>query len=189
MSMNVNIIAIILIVITLALFARVWVPWGVSASGNLVSRETLSVLGRLRMHGPAASLLYLVAITLLVMDRIGLLSVLVVTGLLGLLLALPVRYVMTSQGIRAAWTPFRRWTEFGGVARRRGGVRLQGVAGARPLNVWLSGGRDDDDFVLLLRQLVRGSYKGQLGPEAAAPQGEAVPSGRGPIGMAGAGGD
>ena len=66
MSMNVNIIAIILIVITLALFARVWVPWGVSASGNLVSRETLSVLGRLRMHGPAASLLYLVAITLLV---------------------------------------------------------------------------------------------------------------------------
>ncbi|MDQ3413058.1 MAG: hypothetical protein M3509_13180, partial [Chloroflexota bacterium] len=87
MSMNVNIIAIILIVITLALFARVWVPWGVSASGNLVSRETLSVLGRLRMHGPAASLLYLVAITLLVMDRIGLLTVLVVTGLLGLLLA------------------------------------------------------------------------------------------------------
>src|SRR3712207_7517250 len=40
---------------------------------------------------------------------------------------------------------------------RSDGVRLQGVAGARPLTVWLSGGRDDDEFVLLLRQLVRGS--------------------------------
>lgn len=53
------------------------------------------------------------------------------------------------------------------MARRRGGVRLQGVAGARPQMIWLSGGRDDDEFVLLLRQLVRGSYKGSFGPEAA----------------------
>ena len=50
----------------------------------------------------------------------------------------------------------RRWTEFGGVTRRRGGVRLQGVAGARGTTIWLSGNRDDDETVLLLRQLVRG---------------------------------
>ena len=75
---------------------------------------------------------------------------------------------------------------FGGVARRPGGVCLQGVAGARSLGLWLSGGRDDDDFVLLLRQLVRGSYKGHLGPETDVTA-SAVPSG--PIGMAGTGGD
>jgi hypothetical protein len=76
------------------------------------------------------------------------------------------------------------------VARRRSGVRLQGVAGARPLTVWLSAGRDDDEFVLLLRQLVRGSYKGRLGPEAGMPAPEAVPSSStGPIGIAGAGAD
>jgi hypothetical protein len=115
---------------------------------------------------------------------------LVVLTLLALLLALPMRYTLTSRGIRAGWTPFRRWTEFGGVARRRGGVRLQGVAGARPLTVWLSGGRDDDDFVLLLRQLVRGSYKGHLGPEAGTPVADAIHSAAsaGPIGIAGAGG-
>ena len=188
--MTVNAIALILVAVTLALFSRVWVPWGERASGNLVGRETLSVLGRLRMHRPAVVLVFLVAIVLFVAGKIGVLTVLLVTALLGLLLLLPVRYTMTSRGIRAAWTPFRRWTEFGGVARRRGGVRLQGVAGARPLTVWLSGGRDDDEFVLLLRQLVRGSYKGNLGPEASSLAPEGVPSASaGPIGIAGAGGD
>ena len=185
--MNVNVVAFIIIAAALALFLRVWIPWGERASGNLVSRQTLSLLGRLRMHGPAALALWLIAIVLLIAGRIAPLTALIVTGLLAILLSLPVRYTMTSRGIRAAWTPFRRWTEFGGVARRRGGVRLQGVAGARPLTIWLSGGRDDDDFVLLLRQLVRGSYKGQLGPDAGAPFPEPAAA-PGPVGMAGAGG-
>jgi hypothetical protein len=157
--MNLNAFALILLAVTLALFLRIWVPWGERASGNLVGRQTLAVLGRLRMHGPSVGLVFTASVVLLALGKIAPLTFLLVTALLALLLALPVRYTMTSRGIRAAWTPFRRWTEFGGVARRPGGVRLQGVAGARPLNVWLSGGRDDDEFVLLLRQLVRGSYK------------------------------
>ena len=188
--MNVNAIALILLAVALGLFSRVWVPWGERPSGNLVGRETLSVLGRLRMHGPTVGLVFVASVVLLALGKIGPLTFLLVTALLALLLALPVRYTMTSRGIRAAWTPFRRWTEFGGVARRRGGVRLQGVAGARPLTIWLSGGREDDEFVLLLRQLVRGSYKGRLGPEAGVLANEAAPSpGPGPIVIAGAGGD
>lgn len=189
MNVNLNVVALILIAATLALYLRLWTPWGGRASGNLVSRQTLALFGRLRMHGPVTLILWLVALVLLTLGMIDLLTWLVVSGLLVLLLAIPVRYTMTSHGIRVAWTPFRRWTEFGGVARRRGGVRLQGVAGARPLTIWLSGGRDDDDFVLLLRQLVRGSYKGQLGPEAGGPlPTPATSAGSGPIGMAGAGG-
>lgn len=186
-----NTIALILIIATLALFVRAWVPWGERASGNLVRRVPLSVLGRLRMHGPAAAVIIIVAVAALALGWIGPVVILLIVGLLALLLALPVAYTVTSRGIRAGWTPFRRWTEFGGVARRSGGVRLQGVAGARPQTVWLSGGRDDDDFVLLLRQLVRGSYKGRLGPEAGIPIVDPVPtpSGTGPIGIAGAGGD
>src|SRR5215213_7783509 len=172
--MNVNAIALILLAVTLAQFFRIWVPWGERASGNLVGRETLSVLGRLRMHGPSVALVCVTSVGLLALGKIGPLTFLLVTALLALLLALPVRYTMTSRGIRAAWTPFRRWTEFGGVSRRRGGVRLQGVSGAR----------DDDEFVLLLRQLVRGSYKGRLGPEAGVPANEAAPAtGPDPIGI------
>jgi hypothetical protein len=183
-------ISILLILATLALFTRVWVPWGGRASGNLVRRESLSLYGRLRMHGPPALLRLVAALVLLVSGWIDLATLLVVAALLALLFLLPLRYTLTATGIRAGWTPFRRWTEFGGVARRPGGVRLQGVAGARPLTVWLSGGRDDDDFVLLLRQLVRGSYKGQFGPEAGIPLDSGAPApGPGPVGIAGAGGD
>jgi hypothetical protein len=192
-TMPMNLIAFTLLLATLALYTRVWVPWGGGASGHLVRRERLSLLGRLNMHGPAAALLIILGNFALVMRWIAPLPVFVMAALLVLLIALPMRYTLTSTGIRAGWTPFRRWTEFGGVARRRGGVRLQGVAGARPLTVWLSGGRDDDDFVLLLRQLVRGSYKGKLGAEAgapaSAPHSTSPSTGPGPVGIASAGGD
>lgn len=180
-----NGIGIILIIATLALFTRIWSPWGDRASGQLVRQEHLSLLGRLRMHGPAAALLLAAVLIALILGWTDPVTMVAIIALLALLLALPMRYTLTSQGIRAGWTPFRRWTEFGGVARRRSGVRLQGVAGARPLTVWLSGGRDDDDFVLLLRQLVRGSYKGHLGPEAGTPVMGAAPT---TIGIVGAGG-
>jgi len=184
-----NAISLIFILATLALFTRIGLPWGARASGNIVRQEHLSLLGRLRMHGPLMALLVVATVAAVVSGWVSPLTLLVVVGLCALLLALPVRYTVTSRGIQAGWTPFRRWTEFGGVARRRGGVRLQGVAGARPQVVWLSGGRDDDEFVLLLRQLVRGSYKGHLGPEAATTAGESMPvsTASGPIGMAGAG--
>jgi len=187
----VNTIAFIFIIASLALYTRVWLPWGESVSGNLVRRVPLSLWGRLRMHGPPAAVVFVAAAVATALGWISPWALLLVAGLLALLFALPVTYTVTARGIRAGWTPFRRWTEFGGVARRRGGVRLQGVAGARPQTVWLSGGRDDDDFVLLLRQLVRGSYKGHLGPEASTSPVDPVPAptGTGPIGIAGAGGD
>ncbi|HEV2127858.1 MAG TPA: hypothetical protein VGR22_04485, partial [Thermomicrobiales bacterium] len=39
--------------------------------------------------------------------------------------------------------------------------RLQGAAGARDLQVWLSGSRGDDEFILLLRRMITGAYKGR----------------------------
>lgn len=188
---QVNPIGIVLIIATLTLFTRLWTPGGGPAIGQLVRQEPLSILGRLRMHGPAAVALLVTSLVALALGWIGPLTLLIVVALLAILLALPMRYTVTSQGIRPGWTSFRRWTEFGGVARRSGGVRLQGVAGARPQTIWLSGGRDDDDFVLLLRQMVRGSYQGRFGPEAGIPAAgpAAAAPGSGPIGIAGAGGD
>ena len=176
---------LIFILVTVTIFLRLWTPWGEGPSGNIVRIERLSLFGRLRMHGG------LIAVTLgttLIAAYLGLITawtVVVVAALLALLVCLPLHYTLTSQGIRSGGTPFRRWTEFGGVVRRPGGVRLQGVAGARPLTVWLSGGRDDDEFVHVLRQLVRGSYKGELGPDAAVAPAGAAP---GTVQIAGVGG-
>ena len=146
------------------LFGRVWIPWATAPRGDLIRRERLSLFGRLRLHaGPTMLVLALTlggwAAGLIPGTVVALLAVAI-----AVLIALPVRYILTTDGIAVGRTPFRRWTEFGGVARRRGGVQLQGVAGARGTRVWLSGSRGDDEFVLLLRQLVRGSYKGHVGP-------------------------
>lgn len=180
---------LILIIAAGALYTRVWLPWGEKASGNVVRLESLSHFGRLRMHGPHVAALCLVAILSALLGWVNPIVALLAMAMAVGVIFMPVRYTVTTTGIRSGGTPFRRWTEFGGVARRAGGVRLQGVAGARPQTIWLSGGRDDDEFVLLLRQLVRGSYKGFMGPDAApAPDAMPVAPGPGPIGIAGAGG-
>lgn len=160
-----NAIALILILLTLALFLRVWTPWGASPTGNLVHRQPLSLYGRLRMNALPGALLVGAALLAAFMHLVAPWLPIVVAALVAVLLTIPMHYTLTSHGIQAGQTGFRRWTEFGGVSRRRGGVRLQGVAGARPMTVWLSGSREDDDFVLLLRQLVRGSYQGRVATE------------------------
>jgi hypothetical protein len=186
----INVTALILIIAAGALYTRVWLPWGERASGNLVRLETLSLFGRLRMHGPHVAALCVLAVMTAVLGWVNPIVALLAMAIAASVIFMPVQYVVTTTGIRSGGTPFRRWTEFGGVARRSGGVRLQGVAGARPQTIWLSGGRDDDEFVLLLRQLVRGSYKGFMGPDAALVS-EPLPSapGPGPVGIAGAGAD
>lgn len=181
---------LILIIAAGALYTRVWLPWGERASGKLIRMESLSLFGRLRMHGPHVAALCVLAILTALLGWVNPVVALMAMVIAVSVIFMPVHYTLTSAGIRSGGTPFRRWTEFGGVARRPGGVRLQGVAGARPQTIWLSGGRDDDEFVLLLRQLVRGSYKGFLGPDTAvASDALATATGAGPIGIAGAGGD
>jgi hypothetical protein len=146
-------------------FASLVRPWPIHGRGPVIRREAVTLLGRLRMLG--RPLLLLVALAV-VGWRLGHASVwavaAVVVGAVALLAA-PVSYTLTPEGIRLGRLPLRRWTEFAGVARRRWSVRLQGV-GARGMTVWLSGDREDDEFVLLLRQLVRGSYQGWIDPEA-----------------------
>src|SRR3954467_15843968 len=113
--MNMNGTALILLAVTLALFSRIWVPWGERASGNLVGCETLSVLGRLRMHGPSVGLVFVASVVLLALGKIGSLTLLLVTALLALLLALPVGDPMTSRAIRAGWSSYLGWTVFAPV--------------------------------------------------------------------------
>ena len=80
---------------------------------------------------------------------------------LAFLVATPVRYTLSPSGIQLGWTPARRWTEFAGVSRAPWGARLQGVPGAPDMRIWLSGTLGDDEFVLLLRRMITGAYKGK----------------------------
>lgn len=78
-----------------------------------------------------------------------------------LMLSIPISYRLTTVGIRIGKGQFRRWTEFASVRRSRYGARLIGSQRAASYPIYLSGNREDDDFVLTLKNLVRDSYKGQ----------------------------
>lgn len=143
-------------------------PWRIRERGPVIRREAVTALGRMRMLWRPLLLLVLLAITGWWVGVVsGWAAIALVVGSVAFL-ALPVSYTLTPEGIRLGRLPLRRWTEFAGVARRRWSVRLQGIGGggSRGMTVWLSGDRDDDEFVLILRQLVRGSYQGWIDPEA-----------------------
>jgi hypothetical protein len=78
------------------------------------------------------------------------------------ILAVPQSYVVTTRGIRTGRGNFRRWTEFAGVHRSAAGATLKTIRRGPGMPIWLSGSRDDDEFVHLLRTMIRDSYKGKL---------------------------
>ena len=145
-------------------YGRVFRPAAGPAPGEVVRREMAPLLARLRLHGGPAGAVLVLAGAAVGLGSASATTGLVVIGAVALLLCLPGRYTFTTEGIQLGRTRVRRWTEFGGVARRPGGARLQGISGARGLTVWLAGARDADETILLLRQMVRGSYKGDIGP-------------------------
>lgn len=172
---------LLLLLVVLLSFGRIYVPWASPPLGTVVLRRPLTLLARLRLHRGVALVAVAVAAVGVATGRVHPWSVLVAIALLVVLLDLPVDCALTDLGIAVGRTRFRRWTEFGGVSRRPGGARLQGVAGTRRLTIWLADSRDDDDFVLLLRRCVRDAYKGDLRdagqPEAAGgPNGASPPS-------------
>ncbi len=81
-----------------------------------------------------------------------------------LVLATPAHYVMTDRGIRAGWTPFRRWTEFAGLSVRKGNIRLQPISGFARLEMTLPGRFEDADIVSEMRTLIRLGYQGTEEP-------------------------
>jgi hypothetical protein len=85
------------------------------------------------------------------------------------LVAMPQAYVLTTRGIRTGHGNFRRWTEFAGVHRSAAGATLQPIRRGPGLPIWLSGSREDDEFVYQLRTLIRDSYKGKIPPAPAEP--------------------
>jgi hypothetical protein len=156
-----SLFALLPALIVVWMVTHVWTPWGGRPRGAVVWVVPLSLLARVRMFGRAASIGLALDI---VGVRFGWIEWPIALALAVALLvvpALPNRYVLTTEGIGVGRAAFRRWTEFGGVSRRPGGIRLGGVAGGRGMTVWLSCGRDDDAFVLVVRRLLRGSYKGQ----------------------------
>jgi hypothetical protein len=152
---------LILIPLMLLPWLRIARPGGDALDGRIVFRSPVPLLARMRMHAVPAAIVLLAAVALDAFGDLPWWGVLLALASVVALVAYPFDYTLTTLGIQMGRTRFRRWTEFAGVSRAPGGARLQGVAGVRDRRIWLSGSRGDDEFLALLRRMIRNAYKGQ----------------------------
>ncbi len=152
--------AAILILLLSFSWLRVVRPSASAPTGPDIMTYPIPLLARLRMQAMPASVAVLLGGALRLYWHETWLWMAVVAVSTLLLLGLPMRYTLTSNGIRMSWTTFRRWTEFAGVRRATGGARLVGGHKQRDLHIWLSGSRGDDEFLLFMKQMIQDAYKG-----------------------------
>lgn len=132
-----------------------------TTEGEILLRVPVPVLARLKMLWLPIGMSLLVLAFGVVAGRISWWICMIYLGMNTVVLAIPVSYTLTTVGIRAGKGVFRRWTEFAGVRRSPSGAVLQGAQRASSYPIFLSGNREDDDFVLTLKHLVQDSYKGR----------------------------
>ncbi len=150
---------VLLITAFLLLVLRIVRPWRIKPIGPVLRRHPVTLLGRLRMMGRQFLIVVGVGLLLWAVGWANGWLVLGIALIEASLILMPVHYDLTSDGIRLGRLPLRRWTEFAGAVRQPWRIRLQGLAGNPPMSVWLSGSRDDDEFVQELKRVMRGSMR------------------------------
>lgn len=136
-----------------------WTPN--TTEGEVLLNVPVPLLARLKMLSLPLALGLVVLVFGIIMGQISWWLVLVLIVVYSIVVSIPVSYTLTTAGIRTGKGVFRRWTEFAGVRRSPNGAILQGGQRASSYPIFLSGGREDDEFVHTLKILVRDSYKGK----------------------------
>ncbi|MDP9472274.1 MAG: hypothetical protein M3Q71_16675 [Chloroflexota bacterium] len=163
----VALLVLLALILARHLVPRSAIPAG--PEGEVVARIRVGRRERLHLHvGPLA-----VGAALLLADVAlsGPRPISFALYLLGalLLVAVPLHYTVTDQGLRLGHAGFRRWTEFAGVSASRGQIRLQPVDGGRRVTLWLSSAAAAD-LEPVLRHRIWASYRGvQPRPETVRP--------------------
>lgn len=129
--------------------------------GTTLGTMPVPLLARVYMHVIPIVISVIAAIAAVVSGVLPWWVILVAIASGAILVALPVRYTLTDTGIKRTFSAFRRWTEFAGVERAPGGAWLKPLRKTRPAHIWLSGSRGDDEFLQLLRTLIRNAYQGR----------------------------
>jgi uncharacterized protein (DUF58 family) len=132
--------------------------------GTVIQILSIPLLARMKRHAVPAVITLIVTAALIATDIASPWWLIVwLVSSLGLL-TVPQAYTVTTRGIRVGRGNFRRWTEFAGVHRSPAGAMLQTIKPGPGMPIWLAGARGDDEFVHLLRSLIRNSYKGKSTP-------------------------
>jgi hypothetical protein len=140
---------------------RVHLPFGGTRyRGRVLKTVSLSFPERLIMQRVNV---YAVGGILLLTTVTGLLSTqieLLVVGVAAIIMFLPVRITMTTEGVGINNVVFRPWTDFRGFAIERRRVQLIGQEGSRALNLPLLGGNQKTVLPTLRRFLKPAAVEG-----------------------------
>lgn len=150
----------VILLVAIVYGLRYFRPFGNELDGERFLVRSVPLLARMRMHIVPALVGVVLAGILARTAGAPVWTIAVPIAIYLILLAVPISYTLTSDGVRLGYGTFRRWTEFAGAIRYRGGAKLQGANGRRGLRIWLSGGLGDDEFLLILRRAIRDAYKG-----------------------------
>lgn len=116
---------------------RVAVPLGQPIAGKALLRFDLTYRERMLLH---RTNLYAIGVVLLLAawsNVLPLLAELAVILATFVIIMMPTRYIITSEGVALNNVVFRRWSEFSGVEVRRGRIRLLGLPGNAPFTIGL----------------------------------------------------
>lgn len=164
------------------LLAGAWLltlmPTNRRAEGAVIVVRPIPALARMKRHAVPHGLVAAVTVVLVLSGNASAWWVVALIASFLAVSAIPQTYIVTTRGICTGRGGFRRWTEFAGVYRSAAGVTLQTIGRNPNVPIWLAGDRGDDEFVHLLRTLVRDSYKGKL---AALPVVQAAERGTGEV--------
>jgi hypothetical protein len=142
-----------LIIGSLALMvSRIYLPWVRQPKEAVLLSYVVPFRLRVRMQ---RANIYGLAV-LLVLGTIGHwiapTALLLALGSTLLILAVPVRYTLTTTGIMLGRTPMYAWTMFGEMEPRPARVHLVGTDDWRPLDVWLPRPPDDARALVMIRR-------------------------------------
>lgn len=113
----------------IVMLIRVVPPVGARIEGKPVGRVTLGFRERVRLHRTNVYAIGAVLLLVSVTGGMPLLGELSVIATVLAILAIPTRYILTSEGIALNRTVFRRWTEFNGLRVSPSGLRLEPAHG------------------------------------------------------------
>jgi hypothetical protein len=119
----------------IVMLIRVAPPLGVRIYGDPVGRITLGWRERVRLQRTNIYAIGIVLLLVAVTSSLPLIAELaVIVGVLAIL-AIPARYVLTTDGIALNRSVFRRWSEFEGFVTDSGGIKLVAHPGMRPFRI------------------------------------------------------
>jgi hypothetical protein len=146
-------VILLFVLMLLVMLMRVFMPRGVKVRGKVVHKYTLSLVERFVLHRinlySIGAVLFLMTITGTIPSMFQFLVLFVAQ----VILFIPARFIVTTEGVAFNNVVYRPWSEFSGYTLSTKRISLIGQEGTRPLNVPITANHQKEIVAALGRHL------------------------------------